>query len=91
MNFCACAIDTLAPSNSQIDVNNMAALMKWKRVSDPSGPGPRPRHGHRAVAIRDLIVIFGGGNEGIVEELHVYNTCEYRKEYLYSLHCFGLR
>ncbi|XP_065059137.1 host cell factor 2-like isoform X2 [Rhopilema esculentum] len=52
----------------------MAALMKWKRVSDPSGPGPRPRHGHRAVAIRDLIVIFGGGNEGIVEELHVYNT-----------------
>eukprot|EP00794_Sanderia_malayensis_P006886 gene6886-7661_t len=52
----------------------MAAFMKWKRVSDPSGPGPRPRHGHRAVAIRDLIVIFGGGNEGIVEELHVYNT-----------------
>ncbi len=55
----------------------MAAFMKWKRVSDPSGPGPRPRHGHRAVAIRDLIVIFGGGNEGIVEELHVYNTCKY--------------
>ena len=55
----------------------MAALMKWKRVSDPSGPGPRPRHGHRAVAIRDLIVIFGGGNEGIVEELHVYNTSMY--------------
>ena len=55
----------------------MAAFMKWKRVSDPSGPGPRPRHGHRAVAIRDLIVIFGGGNEGIVEELHVYNTCKW--------------
>jgi len=48
--------------------------MKWKCVSQPSGPSPRPRHGHRAVAIRDLIVIFGGGNEGIVEELHVYNT-----------------
>ena len=52
----------------------MAASMKWKCVKEPSGPSPRPRHGHRAVAIRDLIVIFGGGNEGIVEELHVYNT-----------------
>ena len=58
------------------DVNNMAmaGCMKWKCVKEPSGPSPRPRHGHRAVAIRDLIVIFGGGNEGIVEELHVYNT-----------------
>lgn len=56
------------------DVNNMAASMKWKCVKEPSGPSPKPRHGHRAVAIRDLIVIFGGGNEGIVEELHVYNT-----------------
>ena len=52
----------------------MAGCMKWKCVKEPSGPSPRPRHGHRAVAIRDLIVIFGGGNEGIVEELHVYNT-----------------
>uniref|UniRef100_A0A8V5GPV0 Host cell factor Kelch-repeats domain-containing protein n=1 Tax=Melopsittacus undulatus TaxID=13146 RepID=A0A8V5GPV0_MELUD len=34
----------------------------------------RPRHGHRAVAIKELIVVFGGGNEGIVDELHVYNT-----------------
>ncbi|XP_066994156.2 host cell factor 1 [Anabrus simplex] len=48
--------------------------MKWKRVLNPSGPQPRPRHGHRAVAIKDLIVVFGGGNEGIVDELHVYNT-----------------
>ena len=52
----------------------MAGCMKWKCVKEPSGPSPRPRHGHRAVAIRDLIVIFGGGIEGIVEELHVYNT-----------------
>ncbi|KAK6016206.1 kelch repeat protein, partial [Ostertagia ostertagi] len=34
----------------------------------------RPRHGHRAVAIKDLMVVFGGGNEGIVDELHVFNT-----------------
>lgn len=48
--------------------------LKWKRVINPSGPQPRPRHGHRAVAIKDLMVVFGGGNEGIVDELHVYNT-----------------
>lgn len=48
--------------------------MKWVRVNNSTGPSPRPRHGHRAVAIKDLIIIFGGGNEGIVDELHVYNT-----------------
>ena len=76
VTFLRLRIEDIGATRAQIDVNNMAALMKWKRVSDPSGPGPRPRHGHRAVAIRDLIVIFGGGNEGIVEELHVYNTCK---------------
>lgn len=34
----------------------------------------RPRHGHRAVAIKDLMVVFGGGNEGIVNELYVFDT-----------------
>lgn len=48
--------------------------LQWKLVSNPAGPQPRPRHGHRAVAIKDLMVVFGGGNERIVEELHVYNT-----------------
>lgn len=52
----------------------MAAPMKWKRITNSAGPLPRPRHGHRAVAIRELMVVFGGGNEGIVDELHVYNT-----------------
>ena len=51
-----------------------APILKWKRVTDTTGPCPRPRHGHRAVAIKDLMVVFGGGNEGIVDELHVYNT-----------------
>ncbi|XP_040580206.1 host cell factor 1 isoform X2 [Lepeophtheirus salmonis] len=49
-------------------------ILKWKKVSNATGPSPRPRHGHRAVAIKDLMVVFGGGNEGIVDELHVYNT-----------------
>lgn len=48
--------------------------VKWKKVVNSSGPSPRPRHGHRAVAIRDLMIVFGGGNEGIVDELHVFNT-----------------
>ena len=42
---------------------------RWKRVLGWSGPVPRPRHGHRAVAIKELMVVFGGGNEGIVDEL----------------------
>lgn len=49
-------------------------VLKWKRVLNPTGPQPRPRHGHRAVNIKELMVVFGGGNEGIVDELHVYNT-----------------
>ncbi|KYB29558.1 host cell factor 2 isoform X2 [Tribolium castaneum] len=48
--------------------------LQWKCVVNTTGPQPRPRHGHRAVAIKDLMVVFGGGNEGIVDELHVYNT-----------------
>lgn len=51
-----------------------APILKWKRVTNTTGPCPRPRHGHRAVAIKDLMIVFGGGNEGIVDELHVYNT-----------------
>ncbi|XP_053281564.1 host cell factor 1b isoform X2 [Pleuronectes platessa] len=55
--------------------SNPAVLQpRWKRVAGWTGPVPRPRHGHRAVAIKELMVVFGGGNEGIVDELHVYNT-----------------
>lgn len=59
------------------------SVLKWKRVLNPTGPQPRPRHGHRAVAIKELMVVFGGGNEGIVDELHVYNTGKY---YCIDLH-----
>lgn len=53
--------------------------LQWTLVANPTGPQPRPRHGHRAVAIKDLMVVFGGGNERIVEELHVYNTGRYKR------------
>ena len=55
-----------------------APILKWKRITNTAGPCPRPRHGHRAVAIKDLMVVFGGGNEGIVDELHVFNTGEFK-------------
>ena len=55
-------------------------ILKWKKVGNATGPSPRPRHGHRAVAIKDLMVVFGGGNEGIVDELHVYNTGKLKSE-----------
>ncbi|KAL8594888.1 hypothetical protein ACOMHN_038451 [Nucella lapillus] len=51
-----------------------APILKWKRVTNSTGPCPRPRHGHRAVSIKELMIVFGGGNEGIVDELHVFNT-----------------
>ena len=48
--------------------------LKWKRIQNTTGPAPKPRHGHRAVAIKELIIIFGGGNDAIIDELHVLNT-----------------
>lgn len=65
-------------------------ILKWKNVVNPTGPQPRPRHGHRAVAIKDLMVVFGGGNNGIVRELHVYNTGEiaYYTMAMYTLYVF---
>lgn len=41
------------------------------------GTSPRPRHGHRAISFNDLMIVFGGGNEGIVDELHVFNTSNF--------------
>ncbi|XP_075261582.1 host cell factor-like isoform X2 [Convolutriloba macropyga] len=59
--------------NAKMTVDTPRSL-KWRRVASATGPQPRPRHGHRAVAIKELMIVFGGGNEGIVDELHVYNT-----------------
>ena len=35
---------------------------------------PRPRYGHRVVAVRGLILLFGGGDNGIIDDLLVYST-----------------
>ncbi|XP_010864751.2 host cell factor 2 [Esox lucius] len=59
---------------SNVTVPNGTMDPLWKKVHTFTGPIPRSRHGHRAAAIRELIIVFGGGNEGIAEELHVYNT-----------------
>lgn len=66
-NFHRNAVSTAGSTSS-------LAGFRWKRVLNPTGPQPRPRHGHRAINIKELMVVFGGGNEGIVDELHVYNT-----------------
>ena len=66
------AIINLAPNQPQTTM--ASPVLKWKKVTNATGPSLKPRHGHRAVAIKDLMVVFGGGNEGIVDELHVYNT-----------------
>jgi len=50
------------------------ANFKWKKITTTVGPSPRPRHGHKAISYNDLMIVFGGGNEGIVDELHVFNT-----------------
>ena len=51
--------------------------MKWKKVSSTRSPAPEPRQGHKAVAIKELIFILGGGNNCFNEELHVLNTGRY--------------
>ena len=60
------------------DADDSTYPYKWKKLTDnPANSNnlrPKPRHGHRAVQIKELIIIFGGGNEGIVDELHVFNT-----------------
>mgnify|MGYP002714201527 CR=1 FL=1 len=53
-------------------------LSKWCRVESPAGIAPKPRHGHRAVTVKDMMIVFGGGNEGIVDELHIYKTCKFQ-------------
>jgi hypothetical protein len=60
-------------SINKIDTHVMTTKVQWKRLDATIGPNPKPRHGHRAVAVKDLIIIFGGGNEGIVEDLNVFN------------------
>jgi hypothetical protein len=59
----------------------MTTKVQWKRIDGTIGQNPKPRHGHRAIAVKDLIIIFGGGNEGIVEDLNVYNSGKFFQTY----------
>ncbi|XP_057665859.1 host cell factor 1-like [Diorhabda carinulata] len=47
-------------------------LVLWKYVPNPTGFLPFPRHGHRAIAIKDLIFVFGGGEKRLFNDLMVY-------------------
>eukprot|EP00127_Corallochytrium_limacisporum_P004478 Clim_evm5s165 gene=Clim_evmTU5s165 len=49
----------------------------WKRIAVSSTALiPRPRHGHKAAAIRHLIFVFGGGipSVGVLGGLHIFDT-----------------
>lgn len=67
-----------------LDIINLEMTLpsfKWKKITTSIGPSPRPRHGHKAVSYNDLMIVFGGGNEGIVDELHVFNTSKINDYY----------
>lgn len=77
-NACGHVGPRIAVKSQTNVVKKMSAKgVKWRKVEGTTGPAPRPRHGHKAVAIKELIIVFGGGNDGIVDELHVLNTGEY--------------
>lgn len=51
----------------------MVVIMKWKCVINFIGFVLWLRYGYWVVVIREFMVVFGGGNEGIVDEFYVYN------------------
>lgn len=55
--------------------------LKWRKITSTTGPAPQARHGHKAVAIKELVIIFGGGNDGIMDTLHVLNTGERERKW----------
>lgn len=52
-------------------------IFKWRKIENSSGHSPKARHGHRAITIKNMMLIFGGGNDGIIDEFHVYMPCKY--------------
>ena len=48
----------------------------WTKVRKSEGGFPRPRHGHRACTVNNGkdILILGGGNEGIIDGINLYDT-----------------
>lgn len=70
-------LNQTANNADNINVLGEASNVKWTKINDVTTSQsiqPRPRHGHRAVAYGNYMIVFGGGNEGIVEELHVFDT-----------------
>ncbi len=35
----------------------ISPMLKWKKIASPAGPNPRPCHGHRAISIKDLMIL----------------------------------
>ncbi|PIC35583.1 hypothetical protein B9Z55_014896 [Caenorhabditis nigoni] len=66
-------METFDQKNESLPEESLRKLVRWRPVQNVGGSMPRARHGHRAVSVKDLIIIFGGGNEGMIDELHVFN------------------
>uniref|UniRef100_A0A5S6QX48 Fibronectin type-III domain-containing protein n=1 Tax=Trichuris muris TaxID=70415 RepID=A0A5S6QX48_TRIMR len=49
-------------------------LVKWTKLTDSAGPLPQPRHSHCAVMVKTLMLIFGGGDHVIMDELAVFHV-----------------
>lgn len=62
----------IIPEKPQIE--SKWQIAKRNVTSSNSGLQPRPRHGHRVVSIRGLILLFGGGNGEVMDDLMVYST-----------------
>lgn len=66
----------IKPESEPIDNRscNWQPAKKSNLAQQGGGLVPRGRHGHRIVSIRGLILLFGGGNNEIMDDLMVYST-----------------
>lgn len=79
-------------SKMSVQKNNHP-ILKWRKIENSSGHLPKARHGHRAITIKNMMLIFGGGNDGIIDEFHVYMPRKYLipfNFYLFFLNIFSL-
>ncbi|KNC74759.1 hypothetical protein SARC_12703, partial [Sphaeroforma arctica JP610] len=51
------------------------SVVRWRLINNHTdGRALRPRHGHQAVSCGTDIYVYGGGNEGILDDLLVFDT-----------------
>ncbi|KII70037.1 Host cell factor [Thelohanellus kitauei] len=48
--------------------------MKWKEIKEATLSCPSPRHGHRCVTYGKYLIMIGGGNDGMMADVSIFNT-----------------